>query len=81
MGRLTHDLDVDALENAGWMTMGGKYGAKKAARTTEATPKVGESDLIAQKKKRKKKRKSQIFYLTLPEKTLPFLYLFLSSSS
>jgi len=66
LGRLTHDLDVDALENAGWMMMGGKYGAKKAARTTEATPKVGESNLIAQKKKRKKKRK-----ILLPKKLDP----------
>jgi len=39
LGRLTHDLDVDALENAGWMMMGGKYGAKKRHVQPKLLPK------------------------------------------
>lgn len=56
------------------MMLGGKYGAKKAARTTEATPKIGENDLIAQKKKRKKKRKRN--FLKITWFVIEFLYFF-----
>ncbi|VDP49428.1 unnamed protein product [Soboliphyme baturini] len=56
---LISDLNVDYLETASWLTIGSKYGAKKAARTEVASPKNDER-LMVKGNKRKRKRKVRL---------------------